>query len=46
MSENTRTRWRKAALYAAAALALVAVFAAYMNPHLMVDLASRVWACF
>jgi len=39
-------RWRKVALYAAAALALAAVFAAYMNPHLMVDLASRVWACF
>jgi hypothetical protein len=28
----------------AAALALV--FAAYMNPHVMVDLANRVWACF
>jgi hypothetical protein len=39
-------RWRKAALYAAAVLALAAVFAAYLNPHLVVDLAARVWACF
>ena len=31
---------------ALAALALAAVFAAYHNPHLMVDLANRVWACF
>ena len=29
-----------------AALALAGVFAAYRNPHLMVDLANRVWACF
>ena len=27
-----------------AGLALVAL--AYLNPHLMVDLATRVWACF
>jgi hypothetical protein len=33
-----------AALLAAAVLA--AVFAAYLNPHLAVDLANRVWACF
>ncbi len=29
-----------------AALALGAVFAAYLNPHLAVDLAVRFWACF
>ena len=29
-----------------AALALGAVFAAYLNPHLVRDLADRVWACF
>lgn len=30
-----------------AALAVLAlVFAAYLNPHLAVDLANRVWACF
>ena len=33
-----------ARLAAAAVLALV--FAAYQSPHLVVDLASRVWACF
>ena len=33
--------------YGAGALAaLAAVFSAYLNPHLVVDLASRVWACF
>lgn len=30
----------------AAAAALLAVFAAYGSPHLVVDLASRLWACF
>jgi hypothetical protein len=25
---------------------LFAVFLAYLNPHLMVDLANRLWACF
>jgi hypothetical protein len=35
------------ALAATAALAtLAAVFLAYLNPHLAVDLANRVWACF
>jgi hypothetical protein len=29
-----------------AALALASVFMAYMNPHLVVDLANRIWACF
>ena len=29
-----------------AAAALAAVFAAYLNPHLAVDLANRVWSCF
>ncbi len=35
--------WAAAAM---AALALAAVFMAYLNPHAMVDLANRVWACF
>jgi hypothetical protein len=30
----------------AAALALAGVFMAYLNPHLVVDLANRIWACF
>ncbi len=29
-----------------AALALAAVFMAYLSPHLMVELANRIWACF
>lgn len=32
--------------WTAAALALAAVFAAYLSPHLMLDLAARLWACF
>jgi hypothetical protein len=41
-----RRPWLKPAAYAAALLVLALVFMAYLNPHLMVDLASRVWACF
>ena len=33
-------------LHAAALAALAAVFAAYFSPHLLVDLATRVWSCF
>jgi hypothetical protein len=29
-----------------ALLALGAVFAAYLDPHVVVDLANRVWSCF
>ena len=29
-----------------AALALAGVFVAYLSPHLVVDLANRIWACF
>ncbi len=32
--------------WAAALVVLAAVFAAYLNPHMVVDLANRVWACF
>lgn len=31
---------------ATAAVALAGVFMAYLNPHLVVDLANRIWACF
>jgi hypothetical protein len=34
------------AAWAAAAVALAAVFAAYQRPDLAVDLANRLWACF
>ena len=30
---------------AAAAALLAAVFAAYLNPHTVLDLATRVWSC-
>ena len=29
-----------------ATLALAGVFMAYLNPHVVVDLANRIWACF
>lgn len=29
-----------------AVAALTAVFASYLQPHLVVDLANRVWSCF
>jgi hypothetical protein len=32
--------------WAAALVVLAAVFLAYLNPHTVVDLANRVWACF
>ena len=31
---------------AAAAALLAAVFLAYLNPHTVMDLATRVWSCF
>ncbi|WP_425258125.1 hypothetical protein ACPOLB_21705 [Rubrivivax sp. RP6-9] len=39
-------RLRPALAWTAAAAALAAVFLAYLDPHLAVDLASRVWSCF
>ncbi len=38
--------WRRAAAWAGVAVVLGAVFAAYLNPDTVVDLANRVWACF
>jgi hypothetical protein len=37
---------KRALAWGVAAAALAAVFAAYLNPHTVVDLANRVWACF
>jgi len=37
---------RRIALAMLAALVLAGVFLAYLSPHLVVDLANRVWACF
>lgn len=39
-------RWLHAAVWMLAAAALAGVFTAYLSPHLVVDLANRVWACF
>lgn len=40
------TRARKWLAYAAAVLVLLAVFALYTRPLIMVTLAEQVWACF
>jgi hypothetical protein len=40
---GTRARW---AWRIAAGLALGLVFAAYLQPDLMLDLANRIWSCF
>lgn len=37
---------RRLLAWTAALAALGGVFAAYFNPHLMVELANAVWACF
>jgi hypothetical protein len=38
--------WQRTLLWAVAAVVLAAVFAAYLSPHMVVDLAARVWSCF
>jgi len=38
--------WRRVVAWTVAAVALLMVFAAYRNPHVVVDLANRLWACF
>jgi hypothetical protein len=43
---TTMTRARRWLLGIGAALALAGVFAAYLDPHLAVDLANRFWSCF
>jgi hypothetical protein len=40
------TRGTRIAIWVLAGVALVAVFMAYLNPHLAVELANRFWACF
>ncbi len=44
-SRHSHPRLRLAGWATAAALLLL-VFAAYLDPHLAVDLAGRLWACF
>jgi hypothetical protein len=46
-ARSTRSlRVLRALAWAGAGLALAAVFAAYQDPQLVFDLASRAWACF
>jgi hypothetical protein len=37
---------RRAVAWTAALVVLGLVFAAYLDPHTVVDLANRVWGCF
>jgi hypothetical protein len=39
-------RQARIASWTAALLVLAAVFAAYLNPHVMLALANQLWACF
>ena len=39
-------RWSRMAWGAIGAAGLATVFAAYLNPHTVMDLATRVWSCF
>lgn len=41
-----KARWQRPVMLAALAVVLGAVFAAYLSPHMVVDLASRLWSCF
>ncbi|HEU4459395.1 MAG TPA: hypothetical protein VFR90_09760 [Methylibium sp.] len=41
-----RPALRRSLLWSAAALVLALVFASYLRPDVIVDLANRVWACF
>lgn len=43
MTTGTRRRWLG---WGGAALACAAVFAAYLDPTLVVELGNRLWACF
>ncbi|WP_374674171.1 hypothetical protein [Ideonella sp.] len=46
MAAPVRPRWLRGAAWVGALVVLGAVFAAYRDPHTVVDLANRVWACF
>ncbi len=37
---------RRTLVWLAAGAVLAAVFGAYLSPHMVVDLANRLWACF
>lgn len=37
---------RRVAAWTVAAAVLALVFVSYLNPHLALDIANRIWACF
>lgn len=41
-----RRRWPALLVWAVVVGALLLVAQAYLSPHLVVDLANRVWSCF
>ncbi|HZF80793.1 MAG TPA: hypothetical protein VEZ89_13500 [Rubrivivax sp.] len=43
---NISPRKTRIVAWAAASLVLALVFAAYLDPHVMVALANQLWACF
>ncbi len=45
-ARRARPAWRRGLVAAAALAALAGVFLAYRDPHTVLDLANRVWACF
>lgn len=45
-SDRDPPPWLKPLAVLLAAAALGAVFAAYLSPHLVTDLALRLWSCF
>lgn len=46
MPEHRLPTWRRLGLWALLLAVLAAVFLAYLQPDLAVDLAGRIWACF
>ena len=45
-SRTAPAPWRRRVLWAAALLALLAVFGLYQRPDFLVMLADQAWACF
>jgi type VI protein secretion system component VasF len=43
---GARAPWARLLWWGLAAVCLALTFLAYLNPHLALDLANRVWACF
>jgi len=46
MTTDRSRRWLRRILLAGGGVTLALVFISYQNPHTVVDLANRVWACF